>query len=86
MNLTFAIDPLILGELRFGILILPQGNKRMALERWFDRGVGRLHCIPWDADTGLQWAELLARLRKTGKQCRSRIALSQRRRWSTVWG
>jgi predicted nucleic acid-binding protein len=62
-----AIDPVILGELRFGILILPQGKKRMALERWFDAGVGRLHCLPWDADTGLKWAELLARLRKNRK-------------------
>jgi toxin FitB len=62
-----AVDPVILGELRFGILILPRGKKRMALERWFDAGIGCLHCLPWDADTGLKWAELLARLRKTGK-------------------
>ncbi len=62
-----AIDPIILGELRFGILILPKGRKRAALERWFEAGVGRLHCLPWDADTGLKWAELLARLRTTGK-------------------
>ncbi len=62
-----AVDAVILGELRFGILILPLGKKRTALERWFDAGVKRLHCIPWDADTGLRWAELLARLRKTGR-------------------
>jgi toxin FitB len=62
-----AVDPVILGELRFGILILPRGRKRTALERWFDAGVQRLHCLPWDADTGLKWAELLARLRTTGK-------------------
>jgi len=62
-----AVDPVILGELRFGILILPKGKKRMALERWFDAGAGRLHCLAWDADTGLKWAELLARLRKMGK-------------------
>ena len=62
-----AVDPVILGELRFGILILSKGRKRAALERWFDTGVGRFHCLPWDADTGLQWAELLARLRRTGK-------------------
>ena len=62
-----AVDPVILGELRFGILILPKGRKRTALESWFDEGVGRLHCLPWDADTGLKWAELLAQLRKTGK-------------------
>ena len=62
-----AIDPVILGELRFGILILPGGRKRTALERWFDAGAGRLHCLPWDAETGLKWAELLGRLRRLGK-------------------
>jgi toxin FitB len=62
-----AVDPVILGELRFGILILPKGKKRSALEHWFDAGAGRLHCLSWDADTGLKWAELLAHLRKTGK-------------------
>ena len=62
-----AVDPVILGELRFGILILPRGRRRTGLERWFDAGVGRLHCLPWDADTGLKWAELLARLRTNGK-------------------
>ncbi len=62
-----AVDPVIIGELRFGILILPKGKKRAALERWFEAGIGCLHCLPWDVDTGLKWAELLARLRKTGK-------------------
>ena len=62
-----AVDPVILGELRFGILILPRGKKRTALERWFQGGVGRLQCLAWDAETGLKWAELLARLRRAGK-------------------
>ena len=62
-----AVDPIILGEMRFGILLLPAGKKRTALERWFDAGVQRLHCLPWEADTGLRWAELLARLRRSGK-------------------
>jgi len=62
-----AVDPVIVGELRFGILNLPKGKKRTALERWFDAGVGRLHCLTWDADTGLKCAELLARLRTTGR-------------------
>jgi toxin FitB len=62
-----AVDPVILRELRFGILILPKGKRRTALERWFDAGAGRLYCVPWDADTGRKWAELLALLRKAGK-------------------
>lgn len=62
-----AVDPIILGELRFGILLLPKGKKRTALERWFDAGVQRLHCLPFEAETGLKWAELIARLRRSGK-------------------
>ena len=62
-----AVDPIILGELQFGILLLPRGRKRAALERWFDGGIRRLQCLPWDADTGLTWAALLARLRATGR-------------------
>ena len=64
---TIAVDPVILGEIRFGILLLPQGRRRARLERWFDEGVRRLHCIAWEADTGLRWAELLARLRASGR-------------------
>ena len=62
-----AVDPIILGEVRFGILLLPRGRRRTRLERWFDGGVGRLHCLPWDAATGLRWAELLADLRRSGR-------------------
>ena len=62
-----VIDPIILGELRFGILVLPKSKKRTALERWFDTGIERLHCLPWEADTALTWAQLLARLRAAGR-------------------
>jgi predicted nucleic acid-binding protein len=62
-----AVDPIILGEVRFGILLLPRGRRRTRLERWFDEGVGKLHCIPWDVATGLRWAQLLASLRAGGR-------------------
>jgi hypothetical protein len=62
-----AVDPIILGEIRFGILLLPKGARRSKLEGWFDAGVSRLHCLAWDANTGLRWSELLARLRTAGK-------------------
>ena len=64
---AIAVDPIILGEIRFGILLLPRGRRRAKLERWFDEGVRCLHCLPWEAETGLRWAELLARLRTTGR-------------------
>jgi len=62
-----AVDPIILGEIRFGILLLPRGRRRSRLERWFEDGVQRLQCIPWEASTGMRWAELLARLRAEGR-------------------
>ncbi len=62
-----VIDPIILGELRFGILLLPKGRKRAALEQWFDAGIGRLHCLAWEGGTALIWAQLLARLRAAGR-------------------
>jgi len=62
-----AVDPIILGELRFGILLLRKGKRRTGLERWFDAGVQRLHRLPWEAETGLRWAELLAGLRAAGR-------------------
>lgn len=62
-----AVDPIILGEVRYGILLLPRGRRRSRLERWFEEGVRRLQCIPWEASTGLRWAELLATLRASGR-------------------
>lgn len=62
-----AIDPIILGEVRFGILQLAKGKKRNELEAWFDLVVRRVHCLPWDAVCAMRWAELLARLRAAGR-------------------
>lgn len=62
-----AVDPIILGELWFGILLLPKGKRRAKLEQWFDEGVQRIRCIPWEAETGLRWAELVAHLRRAGR-------------------
>jgi predicted nucleic acid-binding protein len=62
-----AVDPVILGEIRFGILLLPKGKRRSRLERWFQEGVERIHCLSWEAATGLRWAGLLADLRASGR-------------------
>lgn len=61
------VDPVILGEIRYGILLLPRGKRRARLERWFENGVQRIDCLLWEATTGLRWAQLLADLRATGQ-------------------
>ena len=62
-----VVDPIILGEIRFGIHRLPAGKRRRGLERWFDEGVQRIQCVSWDAAIGLRWAKLLADLRAAGQ-------------------
>jgi hypothetical protein len=62
-----AVDPIILSELRFGILLLRKGRRRTSLERWFDAGAQRLRCLPREAETGWRWAQLLANLRTAGR-------------------
>ena len=61
-----VVDPIILGEIRFGINLLPKGRRRSRLETWFDLGVAKITCLPWDASTGIRWAQLLADLRRSG--------------------
>lgn len=62
-----AVDPIVLGDLRFGILLMPHGFRRQQLDRWFDGVVSRVTCLPWEVSTGLRWAKLLADLRATGQ-------------------
>jgi len=62
-----VVDPIILGEIRFGIHLLPSGKRRRRLETWFKNGVAKIACLPWEAETGLRWAKLLADLRSAGK-------------------
>ena len=62
-----VVDPVILGEIRFGINLLPAGVRRRRLEKWFDGAVVRISCVPWEANTGLRWAKLLSDLRRSGR-------------------
>lgn len=64
---NLVVDPIILGEVRFGILLLPAGKRRRRLETWFDEVVANITCLPWGAETGLRWAKLLADLRAAGQ-------------------
>ncbi len=64
---SLVVDPIVLGEVRYGILLLPRGKRRTALERWFEQGVGRIQCLTFDAAVGLRWAQLLAELRRRGR-------------------
>jgi predicted nucleic acid-binding protein len=63
---AIVVDPIILGEIRFGILLLPTGRRKQRLQGWFELGVKRMQCLAWEPASGLRWAKLLADLRKSG--------------------
>jgi predicted nucleic acid-binding protein len=62
-----VVNPIVLGEIRFGILLLRRSRRRRELERWFEEGIQRLRCVDWDAETALHCSELLAGLRRRGR-------------------
>jgi toxin FitB len=62
-----AINPIILGELRFGILLLPKGKRRSKLLAWLESGIRFLVMLDFDAKTSEHWAQLLADLKKQGR-------------------
>ena len=61
-----AVDPIILGEIRFGIDRMTPGRRRRRFEVWFAEGVENVVCLPIEAATGIRWAQLLAKLRASG--------------------
>ena len=61
------MNPVVLGEVWYGIRLLRPGQGRDSLEFWFNEVVRRIHCAPLDANAGLRWAELLADLHSRGR-------------------
>ncbi len=62
-----VVTPIVLGEIAYGIRTLPAGRKRTRLQEWFEAGVESLHVLPIDTETARHWAELLAKLKRTGR-------------------
>lgn len=64
---SMVVNPIVLGELEYGILGLPSGKKRNALQTWFDSGARNLALVEIDAATAGHWAQLLAELKRKGR-------------------
>ncbi len=58
------VTPIVLGEIEYGILLMPTGRKRTRLQEWFRQGVQRLRILDLDSHTATVWAALLARLKR----------------------
>jgi len=64
---ALAVSPVVLGELEYGILILPASRRRRRLEKWFAELTPRARVLEFDSSMAGEWARLLARLKRRGK-------------------
>ncbi len=62
-----VINPIILGELEYGVLTLPPGRRRTNLAEWFEGVKKRVVQLEFDAATAHEWASLLAKLKQQGR-------------------
>lgn len=62
----WGISSVALAEVRFGILMLPEGQRRARLEEWFAEVVETVPTLAWDTAMALRWAEVVAATRKQG--------------------
>ncbi len=61
-----VVNPIILGEIEYGILTMPPGRRRNRMEEWFERVIQTLEVVDMDKETAAAWARLLAKLKKRG--------------------
>ena len=62
-----AVSSIVLGELEYGILILPAGRRRRRLESWFAAGAEMLRVLDFDRGAAAEWSRMLARLKRNGR-------------------
>lgn len=65
-ELRLVVNPVVLGEIEYGILLLPASRRRKRLEEWFASGMDRITVLDFDRATASRWARLLADLRRRG--------------------
>jgi toxin FitB len=61
-----AVNPIVVGEIEYGILLLPVSRRRKQLEQWFSSGIQRLRVLDFDIASAAAWARLLAALKRKG--------------------
>lgn len=61
-----AVTPIILGELEYGILLLPASKRKKQLEVWFEKIRSTAHCLDFDSKAASSWVHLLAHLKSKG--------------------
>ncbi len=63
---NLAVTPVVLGELEYGVLLLPASRRKKQLELWFEKIRSTAHCLDFDSKAASSWAHLLAQLKSKG--------------------
>jgi predicted nucleic acid-binding protein len=63
---NLAVTPVVLGELEYGVLLLPASRRKKQLEMWFEKIRSTAHCLDFDSKAASSWAHLLAHLKSKG--------------------
>jgi toxin FitB len=61
-----TVDPVVMGEIRRGILQLPSGKKRDGLAAWFEKLRRSIPCAAWTMETALHWADICDHVQRSG--------------------
>lgn len=62
-----VVNPIVLGEIEYGIGLTPSPRKKKELQRWYAEGLQHLRVVDLDSGTASVWAALLVRLKKEGR-------------------
>jgi predicted nucleic acid-binding protein len=66
-KLDIVTSPIVLGEVRAGILFLPAGQRRNELSEWFRTNISKIRVVEFDSESAMVWAELLAEMKHKGR-------------------
>jgi predicted nucleic acid-binding protein len=61
-----VVDPIVIGEIWEGIIVLPEGKRKQNLVSWFRQIPASLVCLDWTKSTAVVWAELRDMIRRRG--------------------
>ena len=61
------INPIVLGELEFGVQLLPAGRNKEHMRQWLTGNIRALPVLNIDTDTAVIWAVLLAEQQSKGR-------------------
>jgi predicted nucleic acid-binding protein len=66
-KLDIVTSPIVIGEVRAGILFLSPGRRRQQLSEWYGKHVAHIKVVDFDAQSAMVWAELLAEMKRKGR-------------------